>query len=95
MSDDQLIDWCAGNTLNCFFYTRDLPGLAATTDQVIIAGAPVLVSTNTTFRHIHKYAQPYPTQSLKDAILNGAQNIEQMQKDWSPKACKEVLKSII
>jgi len=94
-SDDQLIDWCAENTLNCFFYTRDLPGLAATTDQVVMSGAPLLVSSNTTFRHIHKYVQPYPAQSLKDAILNGAQNIEQMQKDWSPEACKEVLKSII
>src|ERR1700743_440214 len=31
MSKEELIKWCASNTLNCFLYDRDMPGLSATT----------------------------------------------------------------
>jgi hypothetical protein len=85
MSKAELIDWCSQNTLNCFLYDRNIPGLAATTDQAIVAGRPLSVSANETFRHIISYLPPYPTWSLKDSIEKSQPVVKQMQHDWSPK----------
>ncbi|MEO8765034.1 MAG: hypothetical protein ABI416_12135 [Ginsengibacter sp.] len=84
MSKKELIEWCGHNTLNCFLYDRNLPGLAATTDQAIVSGRPLSVSNNDTFRHILAYIRPYPAVSLKDSIDQSILQIKQMQIDWSP-----------
>jgi hypothetical protein len=84
MTKDELIDWCAQNTLNCFLYSRFQPGLAATTDQAISSGRPLAVSTNQTFRHIHRYIQPYPLRGLRESIATSQPQVLQMQKDWHP-----------
>ncbi|MBK6384352.1 MAG: hypothetical protein IPF69_12985 [Chitinophagaceae bacterium] len=84
MEKKALIEWCARNTLNCFLYDRNLPGLAATTDQAIVAGRPLSVSNNDTFRHILAYLKPYPEMSLRTAIAESSRFVKQMQYDWSP-----------
>lgn len=84
MSKIQLINWCSKNTLNCFLYDRNLPGLAATTDQAIVSGRPLSVSQNDTFRHILSYIPAYPEISLKDSIDKSSPWVKQMQFDWSP-----------
>ncbi len=86
MEKDELIEWCGQNTLNCFLYDRNMPGLAATTDQAIVAGRPLAVSQNDTFRHILAYLPAYPTISLKHSIENSTQWVRQMQSDWSPQS---------
>ncbi len=84
MTKNELIKWCGQNTLNCFLYDRNIPGLAATTDQAIVSGRPLSVSKNDTFRHIISYIQPYPYSSLKDSINKSIPFVKQMQQDWSP-----------
>jgi len=84
MTKTELIDWCAQNTLNCFLYNRNQPGLSATTDQAITSGRPLAVSTNETFRHIHQYITPYPFQSLRQSIENSRPKVLQMQREWAP-----------
>jgi len=84
MTKQELVDWCAANTLNCFLYDRKMPGLSATTDQAILSGRPLCVSNNDTFRHILHYMKPYPEWSLYDAIQNSANAVRQMQQDWDP-----------
>lgn len=79
-----LVAWCAQNSLNVFLYHRDQPGLAATTDQAISAGRPLLVSPCPTFRHIHDYIPPYPRTSLRAAIAETLPAVQQMQRDWHP-----------
>jgi hypothetical protein len=83
MTKPELIAWCSQNTLNCFLYDRDLPGLAATTDQCIVSGRPLAVSDNETFRHILKYIKPYPRRSLKESIAVSGAEVRKMQEDWS------------
>ncbi len=94
-SDSELVDWCAENTINCFFYTRNCPGLAAATDQAIMSGSPLAVSDNTTFRHIHNYIEPYPTKTLRELILTSHSGIEKMRQDWSSERCVARLEEII
>ncbi len=84
MSKEALIRWCASNTLNCFLYDRNMPGLAATTDQAIVSGRPLSVSDNDTFRHITAYLPAYPVFSLQDAIDKSIPILKKMQDDWSP-----------
>jgi len=86
MTKQELINWCACNTLNCFLYDRSQPGLSATTDQAISSGRPLAVSANETFRHIHKYLTPYPKKSLKESIASSMVEVKQMQEDWSQRA---------
>jgi hypothetical protein len=83
MSKDELIYWCSENTLNCFLYDRDMPGLAATTDQAVTSERPLAVSDNPTFRHITKYIQPYPALSLKESIAQTAETVKKIKQDWS------------
>jgi hypothetical protein len=85
MTKRELITWCSQNTLNCFLYDRDLPGLAATTDQCISSGRPLSVSSNETFRHILKYIEPYPKRCLKESIAVSQMEVQKMQQDWTPK----------
>ena len=82
---EELINWCAQNTLNVFLYNRRIGnGLSATTDQAIASGRPLVVSTNPAFRHIHSYIKPYPYLSLKDAIELTAPLVRKIQEDWKP-----------
>ena len=95
MSKNELIEWCSKNTLNCFLYDRDLPGLAATTDQAIVSGRPLSVSDNETFRHIHKYLPPYPKLSLKESIDQSVPWVIQMQSDWSPRVFCSIFENML
>lgn len=83
---EELINWCAQNTLNVFLYNRRIGnGLSATTDQAIASGRPLAISTNPTFRHIHKYIKPYPYLSLKESIESTIPLVKKIQEDWSPR----------
>lgn len=95
MHKDELIRWCASNTLNCFLYDRNMPGLAATTDQAIVSGRPLSVSDNDTFRHITQYLPPYPGFSLKDSISKSTPMVQAMQKDWAPARFTERFEKIL
>ena len=82
---EELINWCAQNTLNVFLYNRRIGnGMSTTTDQAIVSGRPLAVSTNPTFRHIHSYIKPYPYLSLKDAIELTPHLVRKIQEDWKP-----------
>ncbi len=84
MTKKELIYWCSQNTLNCFLYNRNQPGLSATTDQAISSGRPLSVSNNPTFRHIHQYIKPYPYQSLQESIELSKPQVLKIQNEWNP-----------
>jgi len=80
-----LIGWLAHNDLNVFLYYRNMNGLAAVVDQAVSAHKPLLVSEDCTFRHVHKYMDPWPYMSFKDALEVGSKAVEFMYEDWHPK----------
>jgi hypothetical protein len=95
MSKSDLIKWCGQNTLNCFLYDRNMPGLAATTDQAISSGRPLITSKNNTFRHIQSFIKPFPFQLLKDAIANSQPSVKLIQKEWSAEKFREKFESVL
>lgn len=95
MTKPELIEWCSQNTINCFFYDRNLPGLAATTDQAIASGRPLLISKNNTFRHIQQYIKPFPYQTISQAIDGTGKNVAQIQHDWSSTMFRERFEGVL
>ena len=95
MTKPELIEWCRQNTINCFFYDRNMAGLSATTDQAITSGRPMLISKNNTFRHIQKYIKPFPYQTIKEAIENTPAQIAEIQKDWSPEKFRRRFEEVL
>jgi hypothetical protein len=83
---EELLNFCAQNTINCFFYDREhlfTSGLAAVTDQAIASGRPLLITKDATFRHIHSYLDSYPTLSMKKCIETTTPIVLKMKDDWS------------
>lgn len=95
MTKQQLVDWCASNTLNCFLYDRNMPGLAATTDQAILSMRPLSISMNDTFRHVTQYVRPYPEWSLRDSISKSVPRVAQMKAEWAPVKFAERFEQIL
>lgn len=95
MTKPELVKWCGENTLNCFLYDRNQPGLAATTDQAITSGRPLITSKNNTFRHIQKFIKPFPYQSLKSAIANTEEIVKEIQQAWSAEKFRERFEEIL
>ena len=86
LTKTELIKLCSTKTLNCFFYNREhiyKAGLAAVTDQAIASGVPLLITTDCTFRHIHKYLDCYPNIGIKEAIEKNKDGVLKMKQDWS------------
>lgn len=87
-SKEELIELCSKKTINCFFYNRQhlfSSGLSAVTDQAISSGRPLFVTSDCTFRHIHKYIDCYPNIGIKDAIEKTRDGVLSMKSDWSTK----------
>ena len=89
LTKEELIKICSIKSLNCFPYKRTnthaLTGLAATTDQAISAGRPILVTSDVTFRHTFKYVDHYPNIGIKQAIEQTQEGVLKMKEDWSSK----------
>ena len=83
-NERQLVEWCSQNTLNCFFYSRNMPGLSAATDQAISSGRPLAVTENPTFRHVLQYITPYPRRILEQSIVVSTKEVMAMRDAWSP-----------
>jgi FkbM family methyltransferase len=86
LSKEELIRICSTKTINCFFYNREhiFPtGLAAVTDQAIASGRPLFITSDRTFRHLHKYIDCYPEITIKEAIEKTQNGVLKMKEDWS------------
>ena len=94
-TQQELINWCRQNTLNVFFYDRNMAGLSAVTDQAIVAQRPILVSSDKAFRHMHPYLSHYPYVSMQEAILNSMIGVEKMLDDWAPSKFCEKFEAIL
>jgi hypothetical protein len=85
LSKQEIVEFCKKNTINCFLYNRSnisSTGLSAVIDQAILSEKPLLVSSDLTFRHVHKYIDYYPKINLKDAIEKTKSGVLQMKHDW-------------
>jgi len=86
MTEKDLVEWLSESTINCFFYFREhiyKAGLAAVTDQAIMAERPILITKDITFRHLHKYIDYYPNINISEAIIKTQEGVKKMKDNWS------------
>lgn len=98
LSKKELIKICSTKTINCFFYNREHicpSGLAAVTDQAVSSGRPLLVTNDSTFRHLHKYIDYYPLITVKEAIEKTRDGVLKMKDDWSSSNFLEKFEKIL
>lgn len=86
-SQDELLQFLAGNTLNIFYNdpARNR-GIASSLDFAIAARRPFAVNNSTMFRHVlTDYANlNFETHSLHDIIAFGNNHVQALYDQWSP-----------
>jgi len=89
-----LIKWLAESDLNLFLWgasrdTTDFGNIPAAPDQAIAARRPLAFNRMRCSEHLSAYIEPYPDQSLRDAMKTTV-GVEQMYEAWSPEAAIEI-----
>jgi len=74
LTDDEIIEWLNGNTINCYFYDY-LPnsGIASSPDYAIAAKRPLTINNSRMFVNLHGLEPSIEIEklSLKEIIKNG------------------------
>jgi hypothetical protein len=87
LTKEDLIKLCSIQSINCFPYKRDkiycTSGLAATIDQAIASGRPLLLTNDRTFRHTFQYIDHYPNIGIKQAIERTQDGVLKMKSEWT------------
>lgn len=86
MSDNELLDFLAGNSMNVFMY-EDIEGrgISSAVDNALAVKKPIAVSRCPMFRHILQ-AKPsvcIDDNSLKTILQNGFTSLARIAKDWT------------
>ena len=86
MEDNELLDFLAQNTINCFFFDNMYGrGISSSTDYALSVKRPIALTNNWMHRHLRN-AVPTITidnANLKWIIANGNQPLEPYQQLWS------------
>ncbi|MBU6175544.1 MAG: hypothetical protein KGQ60_17180, partial [Planctomycetes bacterium] len=85
-SNTELLQWLAGNTINCFFYD-EFPnrGISSVIDHALAARRPIAIQNSTMFRHI-RHTEPtilIEHSSLKRIIQNGLTPLLPFLDQWT------------
>jgi len=98
LTDDQLIEFLAGNSLNAFLYDYLAEaGISSTPDHALTARRPIAVTRSVMFRHLHGLhpAVTIEDTSLQDIIRNGTGPFEHLLEQWSPESIRARYESIL
>lgn len=86
MDDNDLLDFLAQNTINCFFFDNMYGrGISSSTDYALSVKRPIAITNNWMHRHLRNAVPTITTDnaSLKWIIANGNKPLEPYQRLWS------------
>jgi hypothetical protein len=87
LSENELIDWLAMSTCNCFFYDANIGrGLTGTLDYALAAGKPIAITRSDQFCHMADAPIHIEDYSLHDIIARGIQPLQKYKEQWNSKA---------
>lgn len=89
MDENDLLDWLAMSTLNCFLYDENYGrGISGTLDYALAAGKPIAITKSWQFKHWWLLDESclVDNRSLCDIITQGTQNLEFFKQKWGSKA---------
>lgn len=87
--EDQLLDWLASNTCNCFFYEPQYGrGISGTTDYALAVKRPLAITHSWQFRHLWTLTDSFciENHSLREIVARGSSSTDRFRKLWSREA---------
>jgi hypothetical protein len=89
-TNDQLLDFLAGNSLNAFLYEEKQTGrgISSVVDYALAVRRPIAVSHSMMFRHLHDARPPvtYEDARLRDILARGFAPLAGHADAWTPAA---------
>ncbi len=83
----QLIEWLAGNSINCFFYENwhKVSGVSSVLDYALAARRPIAVTDCLMFRHLTQFCPSIRIEanSLREVLAAGTKPLEPVLHDWT------------
>jgi hypothetical protein len=89
LDENDLLDWLAMSTLNCFLYDENYGrGISGTLDYALAADKPIAITKSWQFKHwwMQDESCLVDNRSLCDIIAQGTQNLEFFRQKWGNKA---------
>jgi SAM-dependent methyltransferase len=89
LSQDELLDYIGGNTINVFPYDHlKVAGISSSADHAMAVGRPFAITKSIMFRHLHSVTPSIALEdnTLKQIIANGTAPFDHLVKQWSPSA---------
>jgi hypothetical protein len=87
ISDDELLEFLAGNDLNIFFYQKypTYNGISSSIDYALSVKRPIAICRSNMFSHIWNTTPSICAEdsSLKEIINNGFSPLEHYYNQWS------------
>jgi hypothetical protein len=99
MTDNEMLDFLAGNDLNIFLYEkyRQYNGISSTIDYAMSVEKPIAINNSNMFSHIRNVSPTILIEKtkLKEIIENGFGALEDLKRDWSHVNFKENVDTIL
>lgn len=96
---DNLIEWLAGNTINCYFRdpSQHWRGVSSAPDCALAARRPLAVNKCSAFRHLHSTTPSICIEdsSLKDIISIGLTPLVPLYEKWSAENVRNEVDNIV
>lgn len=95
----KLLEWLAGNDLNCYFRPTDMHwrGVSSALDCAMAARKPIAINRSTAFRHLHNTSPTILVEdhSLEEIIANGLSPLVPFYQRWSAENIRQQVESVI
>lgn len=84
LGDQGLLDFLAGNHLNCLFYDENPGrGISSAVDWCVASGRPLAITQSEQFRHLKEYLIPWPHCGLRESLGHTRANVRELKSAWS------------
>jgi len=86
METDEVVDWLAHNTINCYFYDYlDGAGIASSPDYALAARRPIAMTKSHQFRNFWNVEPSIfiEDKSIREIIAQGTAPLEKLYRDYS------------
>jgi hypothetical protein len=83
-SDNETLEFLAGNDINIFMYSAANQGLSSATDYALSVRRPIGITNNSMFKHIYKDEISIEKHSIRELIDDETKHLEEFYVRWNP-----------
>lgn len=84
LPESQLLEFLAGNDINCFFYDANLGrGISGTLDYALAVNRPIAITKSDQFKHMWNDIHMIEQHTLREIINRGTKHLQQYHTLWN------------